>query len=297
MAIVSLTSLRLALLLASAPAPLEAKAHERWDRADVLASEGRHDEAVKEYALAWQDLHAPAILYSWAQSERLRGHCTEAAALYERFVTEGRTPPPSYDTELLRAQWSNMLANAERQRDACREPAPASETGPEPTTEAEPATGSEPTATTEPSTAPTPSGTDRIDAPPSPRPWWRDAVGWSLAGTGTATLVAGATLLGVAAWEDGRAEDLGSHGRFRDAVDRAVIEQRVGFGLLGLGGALAVGGIVRFAVIARADHRTGGTASSPGARGTASRRAPSNRWLDTVSLSPTPRGLVLRGRF
>jgi hypothetical protein len=271
MAIASLMSLQLAWLLASAPAPLDAKAHERWDRADVLASEGRHDEAVKEYALAWQDLHAPAILYSWAQSERLRGHCTEAAALYERFVTEGQTAPPSYDTELLRAQWSNMLANAERQRDACRDPVS------EPETTADAGATTEPTAKPEPTTAPTSSSTDRrIESPPSPRPWWRDAVGWSLAGTGAATLAAGATLLGVAAWEDGRAEGLGSHERFRDAIDRAVIEQRIGFGLLGLGGALAIGGIVRFAVVSRRHDRPGAHA---------------------LVLSPGPRGLVLRGRF
>lgn len=276
MAIASILSLRLAVLLAGAPAPLEAKAHERWDRADALASEGKHDEAVTEYALAWQDLHAPAILYSWAQSERLRGHCTEAAALYERFVTEGRTPPPSYDTELLRAQWSNMLANAERQRDACREP--ASDTEAEPTTAPGSTSAAEPSGEPSPATATdasTPS-TDRSDSSPAPRPWWRDALGWSLAGTGAATLAAGATLLGVAAWEDGRAEDLGSHERFRDAIDRAVIEQRVGFALLGLGSALAIGGIVRFAVITR-------------------RREPAG--AHALALSPAPGGVVLRGRF
>lgn len=267
---ISLPSLCVAVLLATAPKPLEAQAQARWDRADALASEGRHDEAVKEYALAWQDLHAPAILYSWAQSERLRGHCTEAAALYERFFNEGQTPPPSYDTELLRAQWSNMLANAERQRDACREPTAE----PAPTTE--PTAEPEPEPTTEPDSAAqtAPATSEPADTVPASRPWWRDATGWSLVATGTASLAAGATLVGVAAWEDGRAEGLGTHERFRDAIDRAVIEQRVGFGLLGLGGALAIGGIVRLAVVAR--------------------RGPRDHAL---SLSPGPRGLVLRGRF
>lgn len=272
----SLTSLCVAVLLAAAPQRLQAEAQARWDRADALASEGRHDDAVKEYALAWQDLHAPAILYSWAQSERLRGHCTEAAALYERFVTEGQTPPPSYDTELLRAQWSNMLANAERQRDACREPTPATpDTAPD-TPDPAPATSEPPTTASEPAAiAPTsPERSDAAPTAPAPRPWWRDATGWSLVATGTATLAAGATLVGVAAWEDGRAEGLGNHERFRDAIDRAMIEQRVGFGLLGLGGALAIGGVVRLAVVARRGR--------PDA---------------ALSLSPTPRGLVLRGRF
>jgi len=267
MPIATLPSLVFAVLLASAPkaGALETEAQAAWDRADALASEGRHDEAVAEYARAWQDLHAPAILYSWAQSERLRGHCTEAAALYERFVTEGQTPPPSYDTELLRAQWSNMLANAERQRDACREP--------EPTTEPEPMTEPAPTFEPRPTSEPAPSSAAPTDVPP--RPWWRDAAGWSLVATGTASLAAGATLVGVAAWEDGRAEGLATHERFREAIDRAVLEQRVGLGLLGLGGALAIGGIVRLAVVARrsGDHDR------------------------TLSLAPGPRGLVLRGRF
>jgi hypothetical protein len=270
MPIASLPSVALAVLLATAPKPLEAQAQQRWDHADALASEGRHDEAVEEYARAWQDLHAPAILYSWAQSERLRGHCTEAAALYERFVGEGQTPPPSYDTELLRAQWSNMLANAEHQRDACREPEPVP--APEPVPEPEP----EPTIEPEPAPATTPTSSPATDTLPATRPWWRDAAGWSLVATGTASLAAGATLVGVAAWQDGRAEDLPTHQGFRDAIDRAVIEQRVGLPLLGLGGALAIGGIVRLAVVARRSHRDHDR---------------------TISLSPTPRGLVLRGRF
>lgn len=279
----SFPSLVLAWRLLAPPA--EAQAQAAWDRADALAAEGQHDQAVEEYARAWQDLHAPAILYSWAQSERLRGHCTEAAALYERFVAEGQAPPPSYDTELLRAQWSNMLANAERQRDACRAPAPVTPapvtTTPEPVTApTEPVTT--PTATT---TAPTTTSQPATTPTPAPRPWRRDAIGWSLVGAGAASLVAGATLVGVAAWEDGRAEGLGDHQRFLDAIDRAILEQRVGIGLLGLGGALATAGLVRLVVVAR----RGDAGPRDGAAGHA-RPA-------TASLAVTPRGVLLRGRF
>jgi hypothetical protein len=267
-----LGSIVLATLLGHAPTASDprAQAQQRWDQADALASEGRHDEAVADYALAWQDLHAPAILYSWAQSERLRGHCTEAAALYERFVAEGQTPPAAYDSELLRAQWSNMLANAERQRQACREPADA------PTVE-EPADAPTDPATptkTEPEPPPVTTKPPPDDAPP-PRSWRRDAVGWSLVATGAAGLLAGATLVGVASWEDGRAEGLGTHQDFREAIDRAVIEQRIGLALLGTGGALAIGGIVRLVVVARRERHE---------------RA-------SLQLHPAGRGLVLRGRF
>ncbi len=266
--------LALTLSIAPSPTPQQRKAQAAWDRADAHAAAGNHDDAVDEYARAWQDLDAPAILYSWAQSERLRGHCTEAAALYDRFVAEGQSPPPSYDTELLRAQWSNMLANAERQREACRAPA---STQTEPVAPPVPA----PAATT--TSATTPSGTigdaatsDATPARPrSPRPWWRDAAGWSLAGTGVAALVAGTVLVVVADAQERGADGLGSHGAFDDAIDRAIVEQRAGFGLLGVGGALVLGGIVRFAVVARRQGRT----------------------TRSVALDLGPRGLSLRGRF
>jgi hypothetical protein len=275
--------LALTLSIAPSPSPQQREAQAAWDRADAHAAAGNHDDAVNEYARAWQDLDAPAILYSWAQSERLRGHCTEAGALYDRFVDEGQTPPASYDTELLRAQWSNMLANAERQREACRadtttqaDPVPA----PVPTAAAPPS-ATTPSATT-PSATPTSATTGNAtptDATPagprSPRPWWRDAAGWSLAGTGAAALVAGAVLVVVADAQNRGADGLGSHGAFDDAIDRAIVEQRAGFGLLGVGGALVLGGILRFAVVARRSGR----AARP------------------VALDLGPRGLSLRGRF
>jgi hypothetical protein len=82
--------------------------------------------------------------------------------------------------------------------------------------------------------------------------------------------------MGLAAWEDGRAEELGSHQRFHDAIARARIEQPVGLGLLGLGSALAVGGIVRLAVVARRSPR---------------------RTTAALSVAATPRALVVHGRF
>jgi hypothetical protein len=256
------------LAIAPSPTPQQREAQSAWDRADAHAAAGNHDDAVTDYARAWQDLDAPAILYSWAQSERLRGHCTEAAALYDRFVAEGQSPPPSYDTELLRAQWSNMLANAERQREACRAPT---------TTQADPVPALVP-APTAPTTA-TPTDTTPTDAtpaePPAQRRWWRDAAGWSIAGTGVAALVTGAVLVVVADAQDRGAEGLGSHGAFDDAIDRAIVGQRAGFGLLGVGGALVLGGIVRFAVVARRYGR----AAPP------------------VAVDLGPRGLSLRGRF
>ncbi len=254
----------LSLSIAPSPTPLQRDAQAAWDRADAHAAVGDHDDAVAEYARAWQDVEAHAILYSWAQSERLRGHCIEAAALYERFVAEGQTPPESYDTELLRAQWSNMLANAERQREACRAPA---------------ATATEILADPLPApTAPPPDATrvePRRPVSPPPRPWWRDAAGWSLASTGAAALLTGVVLVVVADQQDRRAAGLGSHQAFDDAIDRAIVEQRVGLGLLGLGGALTIAGIVRFAIVAR---RTGRNARP-------------------VTLDFSPRGAALCGRF
>jgi hypothetical protein len=233
--------LALTLSVAPSPTPLEREARAAWDRADAHAAAGSHDDAVAEYARAWQDLEAPEILYSWAQSERLRGHCTEAAALYERFLAEGQMPPASYDDDLLRAQWSNMLANAERQRDACRTPEP---TPPEPAADPPPRVVATPTE---------PASTEALPPDPAPprRRWQRDAAGWSLTAAGGAALVAGAALVIVAARQDAVADGISTHQRFDDAIERAMVWQRTGFGLVALGGALAAAGVLRFVLVAR----------------------------------------------
>jgi hypothetical protein len=247
----------------SATAPPEATSS--WDRADALAAEGRHDDAAREYARAWDELAAPPILYSWAQSERLGGRCAEAIALYERFLEHGVDAPPGYDTEPLRAHWSSMRANAQEQaatcKDALRDEAPPPSASPSP--------------------PPEPVVAEPVDPPARPiaavpaKPWYRDAAGWSLFAGGIAVLATGTALVGVAAAQSNDADDRDTHQAFRDAIDRAVLEQRIGFAAFALGGALVLGAAVRWAVVTRR------------ARG-ASR---------SVQLGTRGVGLEVRGRF
>ncbi len=228
---------------ASEPAS-EAAAPSHWDLADEHAAQGRHDRAVEEYALAFDERGAPAILYSWAQSERLRGRCDEALPLYERFLVAAEVTPPEYDAEGLREQWANMRVNAERQRGVCREAVAAQQAASVPPPEVTRA----PDRTT--------AVPARVDpAPPRPASWRRDAAGWSLVAIGLAASAAGAALLGVAAATDADAPDRPSHQGFRDAIARAQLEQRAGIGVLAAGGALLLGGVIRLAVVAARSRR------------------------------------------
>jgi hypothetical protein len=236
-----------ALVALHAPPSTEPAEANAWAEADRLSSEGRHEEAASAYAVAFEREGAVAILYSWAQAERLSGDCTRALELYERFLAEGETLPPEYETEVMRARWSDMRANAERQQDACRraledvaEEPPSVDPSPPP-----PAVALEPTSPPPPSRATPPRDL------PSRERWRRDPVGWSLVGVGAAALATGGALVGVAAWRDDRAEGSGTHQDFLDEVDRALLEQRIGIGLLAAGGAIAVAGAVRLAIVGR----------------------------------------------
>lgn len=211
-----------------------------WDLADDYAARGLHEEAAQEYALAYDEHGAPAILYSWAQAERLRGRCDEALPLYERFVAAAEITPPEYDAPGLREQWANMRVNAERQRGVCREAVRAIKAPAVPAAK----------PTTLPSTQPTPERTAPDRTAPSRPTWRRDAAGWSLFATGLAAAAVGAGLLGAAAATDGDAASQPDHQRFRDAIARAQLEQRAGIGVLAAGGALLLGGVVRLAIVA-----------------------------------------------
>ena len=221
-----------------------------WVEADRLAGEGRHDEAAAAYGRAWDEEGAVVILYSWAQAERLRGQCERAVDLYTRFVDAADTPPPDYEGEVMRARFSDMRANAERQREGCRAQLAEQARAREP----EPPAASEPLP---PEPQPTPT-TAPVDA--SASPWWRDGWGWSLVSIGAASLVAGGSLVGIAAWRDAQADGRGTHEDFLDAIDRATIEQRVGIGLLAVGGAFVVAGAARLGLVARATRRRTGIA-------------------------------------
>jgi len=84
--------------------------------------------------------------------------------------------------------------------------------------------------------------------PAAPRRWYQDAAGHALFFTGVAILGAGGALLGIG---NARIADLAgqpNYGLYGSALDGAKPLQYSGLALIGAGGVIALGGIIRFAV-------------------------------------------------
>ncbi|MEM6996487.1 MAG: hypothetical protein AAF721_38640, partial [Myxococcota bacterium] len=186
------------------------------------------------FARAYAATGDPTYLYTRAQAERSAGHCDVAIELYEEFIATG----PSPQAELA----------ARRYMEDCRAKLPSPQPAPVP--EDDPV-APEPLASSEPS-----SLDERADEPPAPRPWFRDPLGDVLVGVGVAAAVTGGALVGVAYRDAGGAESAGDDRAFGQALDRAQTLERAGAVTLGIGGALIIGGVVRWALVARAAKRT-----------------------------------------
>src|SRR5205807_10031921 len=79
------------------------------------------------------------------------------------------------------------------------------------------------------------------------RPWHRDALGWSLTAVGLAGIAAGGALVGVARARADAAGD--SYQQFADARNAPTLWTG-GIVTLAAGGALTLGSIIRFGVVA-----------------------------------------------
>jgi tetratricopeptide (TPR) repeat protein len=70
----------------AAPPPLNAAAQEHDDAALAAYKAKDYDTASREFEAAYKADPVPALLYGWAQSERLGGHCDRALPLYRKYV-------------------------------------------------------------------------------------------------------------------------------------------------------------------------------------------------------------------
>ena len=210
----------LALLLAlSAPSPGDAAR-----RAQAAFDAGDYEAAAAAAAEAHAATGDPAFLYAQAQAERFGGRCDLAIEHYRRFVAD---VPAS---EATRAAQDN-IAECE---------ALLSRTVPEPNPV-------EPLGPPEPNPEPPP-----VDDPPPPRrnEWARDPLGGALVGVGVVALAVGGGLYGRARADERaaqRADDVVTYG---DRIDRAFTLSRAGISVMAAGGALVVGGVIRWVILA-----------------------------------------------
>jgi tetratricopeptide (TPR) repeat protein len=212
------------LATAVAPELDAARAEAAAAEAVGLHTDGKLDEASEALARAHAIYPDRDYLYMRGIIEREAGHCDVAVELFEAFLAES---PPLVDVEATQAELDKCGATMPQ-------PAPA----PPPVVTAPP---------------PLEPPTDRPPprARPTHRPWWRDPAGGALLGSGLVLAATGGALLGGAAVRGNAADDAATAGDYRDAIATARGLEVAGFTLLGVATGLVVGGVVRWAIVAR----------------------------------------------
>lgn len=175
----------------------------------------------------------PMLLLPWAQAERSRGNCAAAVELYQRFLD---SDPPE-----------RMAGPARENMDRCQEQLDA-EAEAEAEVEDEVVEDDVEDEVVEDELPPPPV---EKDEPPKAKAWYKDPLGGVLAGVGVVGVGVGAGLLGAGASAAKGAPDQDSHMDYLDERDRATGLRNGGAIALSIGGALLVGGIIRYAVVAK----------------------------------------------
>ena len=200
--------------------------------AATLFGEGRYVEAAEAFAVEYKETGDPALLFGRAQALRRAGNCGAAIDVFEEFIA---TEPPAPDVEAAR----DVI-------DECKDVLGVQEVEPAPA----------------PASAP-PSD----ESPPPPRRrWYADPLGGALAGIGLAVTATGAGLYG-ASFSLARDDEGESESEHRERRTRVRRFAAAGITLLATGGALLIGGIVRYAVVARAEGSPGQARVSAGPGG------------------------------
>ncbi len=198
-----------------------ARAH--FERAQSHFDQQDYAAAIPELKAAYALEPNPMLLYAWGQAERLAGSCPRAVELYRRYL---ETDPPPKQRQLTEANLLDCEAEVPS-------PSPAEEAAP-PSAEPEPTPEPEPAVSDEPS-----------------RRWFADPWGGVLSGVGVAGAVAGVALLGVSRREAREAEATMIEGDHIDKRERAERLDIAGAVVLGGSALLVLGGMIRYAVVAK----------------------------------------------
>jgi len=218
----SAVALWAALLLAPEP-----DLQGRLDRAEVAVSEGRWLDAAADYEVVFEATGKLEVRYAQAEALRLGGRCDQALSMYDEYLTGNPSQAMRTRTEQLIRVCEEEL-EATRAREAALQGPPLPDSPPE--------------------DAPTELDDD---PPPPPTPWYRDPAGDALVGVGLATSIAGGVVLGLGIREGNTRGDAPSDLAFSEQVDRANTMTLAGGVTLGIGGAVAIAGVVRWALVGR----------------------------------------------
>ena len=188
------------------------------DAGKAAYNAGDYEAASREFDAAYAIVPEPVLLYGWAQSRRLGGHCAEAVALYRRFLASDLS-----DAQIAAGKAGIAL---------CEQ---ASSTLPP-----------------ERSRQDTPPRKDPTNQPPpaerrEPSRWYTDPVGGGLVIGGAISVGVGITFFVLSRNSEDAASTAEFRDEFADHLDQATTRRRIGLAGAGIGGALLIGGILRYA--------------------------------------------------
>jgi len=223
--------------------------------AQILFSEGNFGDAARLIEKAYLIEPVPELLFPWAQAEREQGNCRAAIDLYGRLleeIPEGR-----------------MADSARKNIELCEEEMPAEEA-------VVPVVEDDPLEDDYAEPEPEPAPVTKTDDQPKVKQWYKDPAGGVLTGLGVVGVGAGAALLIVASGNAKGAPDAPSLADYNSQSDTALTQRNAGAGVLSVGGALLVAGVIRYVLVAK-KNKASATAA--------------------VWTAPGSGGLVLSGRF
>lgn len=211
------------LLIAAAPGQGDAAR-----RAQAAFDAGDYDAAATAAAEAHAATGDPKHLYAQAQAERFGGRCDLAIEHYREFIADVPSGAATLAAQDNIAECEAVLGRTASEPDPTEAPV-------------------EPAAPLQPEPTPAP-----VDEPrPRRNQWARDPLGGVLVGAGVLALGVGGGLYGQARADQRaalRADDVVTYG---ERIDRAYTLSRAGLSVMIAGGALVVGGVIRWVVLAR----------------------------------------------
>lgn len=239
-------------------APKKKAARAEFDKGVAAYTSGDYAGASEALGKSFE-LEADAeTLFAWAQTERKLDHCDKAIELYDKLLT---MKLPEENKEAVRVSIEECKAIIAAQKPA--EPAPPPEPQPEEPDKAPPIVD------TKPERSPSPPAKEGSSSR------FADPVGGVLTGLGLVGVGVGVVFMIQGSAADKDKASAGSYNEYESLADKA--ESRGLYGVIGLaaGGALLVGGIIRYATV-------GGSKSE-----------------NTVSgwVAPSGGGFALSGRF
>jgi hypothetical protein len=226
-------SILLVALLTLAAAPAGPARGDAARRAEAAFEAGDYDAAAEAAAEAYVAEGDPIYLYVQAQAERFGGRCGPAIEHYRQFITavpRGDAADAARDNI---AECEAVLAQAQPAPDPIDPLPPVDSTAP---VQTEPEVGTR-------------------DARERGGHWARDPLGGALVGAGVVVLGIGGGLSGKAHADERSAMKATDVITYGEQIDRAYTLSRVGLSVMIVGGALVVGGVVRWAVLANRSKR------------------------------------------